>query len=445
MTLTSNKPETTPVSEAQQEFNWRNCWYPVTFTQDLPKNLPYGFTLYDEPIVLFRNSEGKLVCLRDLCPHRAAKLSDGQIIDGQIECLYHGWQFGSEGECLHIPQLPEDAKIPANSCVQSYRVVECQGTIWMWAGDPESADEKSIPIVTDLETPGLVIIDTVTDLPYDPTYLVENLLDPAHVPISHDRTELRARREDARPLEMEILSVSARGIEARYRSNIKPNNVNWLDLEFIAPCLVHYIFAKGVPSIVGGLALYAIPLGQGRSRILIRRYGNFFSWSFKSKPRWLEHLRQNKILEEDLFLILGQEKYIKQSGKSLKKAYLPLNTSDMFLMEYHKWVDKFAPDLPCYQGYSTSKGNENHRLEKVPLDRFSRHTKICSSCNRAYKVTNRVKQISIGLAIALFATATLADNSTIKIVAVSISLLAIVTAIVTQIIKTKFEVSYTRH
>ncbi|MBC6479551.1 MAG: Rieske 2Fe-2S domain-containing protein [Hormoscilla sp. GM7CHS1pb] len=33
--------------------------------------------MYDEPLVLWRNSEGQLVCLQDLCPHRAAKLSDG--------------------------------------------------------------------------------------------------------------------------------------------------------------------------------------------------------------------------------------------------------------------------------------------------------------------------------------------------------------------------------
>ncbi|HEY9611997.1 Rieske 2Fe-2S domain-containing protein, partial [Allocoleopsis sp.] len=95
---------TLPIVEQEQEFNWRHCWYPVTFLQDLPKNRPYSFSLYDEPFVLFTNHQGKLICLIDRCPHRAAKLSDGQIIDGKIECLYHGWQFGSEGECLHIPQ-----------------------------------------------------------------------------------------------------------------------------------------------------------------------------------------------------------------------------------------------------------------------------------------------------------------------------------------------------
>ncbi|NEQ13381.1 MAG: Rieske 2Fe-2S domain-containing protein, partial [Moorea sp. SIO3E2] len=126
------KTGTAPIAETQQEFNWQQCWYPVTFVQDLPTDRPYSFSLYDEPLVLFRNQDGKLACLTNRCPHRAAKLSEGQIIDGKIECLYHGWQFGRDGQCLHIPQLPEDAKIPAKACVQSFTVVERQGIVWVW-------------------------------------------------------------------------------------------------------------------------------------------------------------------------------------------------------------------------------------------------------------------------------------------------------------------------
>jgi len=112
MTLeAAQQTSTLPIPEVEQTFNWRQCWYPVTFLKDLPPHRPYSFSLYDEPLVLFRNKQEKLVCLIDRCPHRAAKLSDGQIIDGKLECLYHGWQFGSEGQCLHIPQLPTDAKI----------------------------------------------------------------------------------------------------------------------------------------------------------------------------------------------------------------------------------------------------------------------------------------------------------------------------------------------
>jgi len=36
---------------------------------------------------------------------RLAKLSEGQIVDGRLECLYHGWQFDGEGKCVKIPQV----------------------------------------------------------------------------------------------------------------------------------------------------------------------------------------------------------------------------------------------------------------------------------------------------------------------------------------------------
>jgi hypothetical protein len=36
---------------------------------------------------------------------RLAKLSEGQIVDGKLECLYHGWQFDGEGKCVKIPQV----------------------------------------------------------------------------------------------------------------------------------------------------------------------------------------------------------------------------------------------------------------------------------------------------------------------------------------------------
>jgi phenylpropionate dioxygenase-like ring-hydroxylating dioxygenase large terminal subunit len=68
-----------------------------------------------------------------------------------------------------------------------------------------------------LNNPEFVSTDYMGDLPYDQSYLVENILDPAHVYISHDRTEAGVRRENAQPLEMEVIESSAAGIRGRYR------------------------------------------------------------------------------------------------------------------------------------------------------------------------------------------------------------------------------------
>ena len=450
MTLTPNIPEiSTPTdiitsSETNQEFNWRNCWYPVTFIQDLPSKRPYSFSLYDQPLVLFRNEDGQLICLRDLCPHRAAKLSDGQIIDGKIECLYHGWQFGSGGECLHIPQLPTDGKIPAQACVQSFLVVEKQGIIWMWAGEAEIADENSIPILPDLEKPGFVHSQKVSELPFDQGFFIEQVLDPAHIHFSHHGSQ--GDRKNAQPLEMEILESSIAGIKARFRGTRNHDDF-WRYITFFAPNLVLLNFSIGEKGWVFGLAWYSMPVGKNRCRVLTCAYRNFFQWKQKMTPRWLIHLGQSKILEEDLQLVVGQQEYIEGTQKSLKELYLPLKTSDTILLEYRKWLDRFGSSLPFYHGYTTYQLGKNHgqtQDEEVSMARYNHHTKFCSSCSRTHQITIQLKQIFIGVAIALAAVAIFTDNFVIKLLLVSVSLSSVGLAVIANKFKTKFERAYTR-
>jgi phenylpropionate dioxygenase-like ring-hydroxylating dioxygenase large terminal subunit len=68
-------------------------WYPICFSKDVTKQKQH------EPLVLFRGKDNKGVCAQDLCSHRSAKLSLGNMIDGVLECQYHGWQYGYEGKC----------------------------------------------------------------------------------------------------------------------------------------------------------------------------------------------------------------------------------------------------------------------------------------------------------------------------------------------------------
>ncbi|MEH2358750.1 aromatic ring-hydroxylating dioxygenase subunit alpha [Nostoc sp.] len=451
MTITPDKPEieqpvvTLPIPEISQEFNWKNCWYPVTFLQDLAKDRPHSFSLYDEPFVLFINQDGTLGCLTDRCPHRAAKLSDGQIIDGRIECLYHGWQFATDGKCLHIPQLPTDAKIPSTACLPSFKVVERQGIMWVWFGELKAADEELIPTITELDKAEYICLDYVADMPYDQSYFIENAIDPAHVSISHDRTEINAKRENAQPLEMEIIESSAKGIRGRYRRTRTPN-ANWSNIDFAAPNSVIYTFDIRGNNFYSGNTVYSIPLGKGRCRILIRKYWQSLTWVEKIKPRWLKHLHQNKILDEDSVFIIGLQAQIEQLAQNLKQVYLPLKTSDTFILEYRKWLDKFGASLPFYRGYSTSKQAENHGdcdQKPMTLDRLTRHTLICSSCNRAYGVINKLKQGLIGVAIAMALLAIVTDGSS-QIGTVFASLLAVALAVMTEKLKTKFEHIYTR-
>jgi phenylpropionate dioxygenase-like ring-hydroxylating dioxygenase large terminal subunit len=434
---------TASIPDPTANFNWRHCWHPIAFVRDLPKERPYSFSLYDEPLVLFRDREGKLACLSDRCCHRPAKLSDGRVVNGKIECSYHGWQYDAAGKCVSIPQLSATAKIPRAACVRSFVTVERQGIVWVGPEDAQVAAEESIPTLAVLDEAGFVHSDFMLDLPYDYTYLVENLLDPAHIYSSHSGTV--GKKDLAQPLEMEIIESSIGRIYGKWRRTQGAND-RWHEIDCILPGLVHLTFNFGLPGKSFGLAYYCLPLGKGQCRVLVRIYRNFFTFMSTLIPRWLSHLLLNKVFEEDLPLLVGQQSQTERLGSSIKELYLPLKSCDLFAIEYRKWLDKVGASLPFYDGYSTSKGNSIDLPDRRHLkDRFSRHTSICQDCHRAYRNAIALKQTLIVMAIGFAGLAIAIDGTSIyKLPSILASLLATALAAIVWHAEVKFERPYER-
>ncbi|MDH3297580.1 MAG: non-heme iron oxygenase ferredoxin subunit [Gemmatimonadota bacterium] len=43
--------------------------------------------------IVLANSGGEILALRDECSHEEFPLSDGEIVNGQVECILHGARF----------------------------------------------------------------------------------------------------------------------------------------------------------------------------------------------------------------------------------------------------------------------------------------------------------------------------------------------------------------
>eukprot|EP00553_Chaetoceros_curvisetus_P006850 CAMPEP_0204626164 /NCGR_PEP_ID=MMETSP0717-20131115/11832_1 /ASSEMBLY_ACC=CAM_ASM_000666 /TAXON_ID=230516 /ORGANISM="Chaetoceros curvisetus" /LENGTH=165 /DNA_ID=CAMNT_0051642041 /DNA_START=54 /DNA_END=547 /DNA_ORIENTATION=- len=125
---TSRNGITSPLPEPNLDYDWKNLWYPISYSSYVPHPKESAETvpvsIFDNPLVLWRDENGILYCADDVCPHRAAALSEGQVIDGKLECLYHGWQFEGKngGDCVTIPQLEENASIPKRACLKMRHV-----------------------------------------------------------------------------------------------------------------------------------------------------------------------------------------------------------------------------------------------------------------------------------------------------------------------------------
>jgi phenylpropionate dioxygenase-like ring-hydroxylating dioxygenase large terminal subunit len=106
-------------------------WFILTTARELGKK-PLEKMLMGIPLVLFRDDKGRPGALLDRCPHRNVPLSLGAVVDGQLQCAYHGWRFDTAGSCRFIPSLCGDAEGKARNAL-SYPAVEQDGFIWVYS------------------------------------------------------------------------------------------------------------------------------------------------------------------------------------------------------------------------------------------------------------------------------------------------------------------------
>lgn len=404
-------------------------WYPLAFVRDLDAP-PHRVTVHGRGFVLFP-VEGQWQALVDRCPHRAARLSDGVVRDGRLECLYHGWQFGRGGTCLHVPQLLAEQKMPERAHVDAFAVREAQGILWLCtdslprpgrparaeegpdAGLKKDAHEVALPTLPALERGDCATIDFMIDLPYEQSFLVENVIDIAHIHVAHHGVRGGGHRDLAAPLEFEVSERRAEGFEARFRSvglelDSSGAALRGARVRFVAPNLVHYESLYEDSELVSGLALYSLPLGRDRCRLLYRAYNNFPRLRDRLRPRFVEHFTQCTILEQDMDVVQGQVEEILGSGRPPRELWLPLKSSDALVIAYRKWLDEHRPHaLADGEGnqvgfdrlYGPRRPETAHETPP-PFDRFAMHTDICASCSRAH---GRLRAARTPLAFAAFA------------------------------------------
>ena len=180
-------------------------WHPIAYSNEL-KNKPLAVTLMDKLLVLFRSSTG-VTLLEDRCPHRNVPLSVGKVIEGTIECPYHGWRFNGLGQCTKVPGSHECVKANA----KSFAVREEGELIWACLADKPGEIPTLPPEISDSSYDSFwwqipASESSVADV-------IENVLDPIHPYFMHPGL-VRPRRD---PQNVEIdLVINAEGITARY-------------------------------------------------------------------------------------------------------------------------------------------------------------------------------------------------------------------------------------
>lgn len=158
----------------------KNGWYCAGWASELGET-PIGRRMLDEPVMVYRAANGQPVAMEGRCPHRFAPLHLGTVSDDAIACPYHGLFFDRSGTCIHNPHgdVPKDAKL------RTYPVVERDGVVWVWMGDPAKADPDQIINSGFAVDPGYATVFGYLNVSAHYQMVIDNLLDLTHPAILH--------------------------------------------------------------------------------------------------------------------------------------------------------------------------------------------------------------------------------------------------------------------
>ena len=83
----------------------RRFWTPALLSEELPTADcdPVSLRLLGEDLVCFRDSDGKIGILDAYCAHRRVHLFYGRNEECGLRCVYHGWKYDVDGNCVDMP------------------------------------------------------------------------------------------------------------------------------------------------------------------------------------------------------------------------------------------------------------------------------------------------------------------------------------------------------
>ncbi len=222
----------------------RNAWYAASLGADVTEQ-PLRRLIMNEPVVLFRTSDGLPAALEDRCCHRLAPLSPGQLIADEIECPYHGLRFDRHGHCTHVPGQTD---IPRRACVQSYPLAERYGFVWIWMGNPDRADLALLPDWHWAEDDAWTSLHGAFHIDCHYMLSIDNLMDLSHIGYVHKTTIGSA--SDGEMAQVNTLSQNDRVTVRRWVPDQPPSPTyrkklgsadpidRWQLIEFQPPCYI---------------------------------------------------------------------------------------------------------------------------------------------------------------------------------------------------------------
>ena len=171
----------------------RRYWLPACLAEEVPEPDcdPVRVRLLGEDLVAFRDSDGRGGVMDEACPHRKASLFYGRNEENGLRCLYHGWKFDVDGNCVDMSSEPPESGLCAKVKHHAYPVKECGGVIWIYMGPADEKPAFQRPIFAPADTTRVAHLKVVIETNW--AQGLEGAIDSAHSSSLHSSDMPAAR------------------------------------------------------------------------------------------------------------------------------------------------------------------------------------------------------------------------------------------------------------
>jgi phthalate 4,5-dioxygenase oxygenase subunit len=202
----------TPLGEMMRRF-----WIPAFIASEIREHdgTPIRLKLLGEDLIAFRDTNGKVGVMEEYCPHRGASLALGRNEDCGLTCIYHGWKFDVDGNCLDMPSEPSASNFKDKVQARAYPVQEVAGIVWAYMGPADKLPPFPAFQWTKVANDHLVLIKTIQESNY--LQGLEGGIDSSHASFLH-RSFGGVRTGWGNPVNALVMKDTAPRLEVEYTS-----------------------------------------------------------------------------------------------------------------------------------------------------------------------------------------------------------------------------------
>ncbi|KJH71831.1 aromatic ring-hydroxylating dioxygenase subunit alpha [Aliterella atlantica] len=330
-----------------------NYWYPIGWANHLKPGDIMPVMVWQQAIAIYRDPNGDVRALEDACPHKGIALHKGKVQGCNLACAYHGWEFDGQGNCVNIPYLPPEQKLP-RARARSYRVQEKYNLIWIFPGDPALATTNSPRDIPEFDQPNWLMVPVTAQFQAHFSICNENTMDVFHGFLHQNLQEW-----------FDPVLLSLRETETSVLAEYQVSYKNWIakflglsdraDAVTTLPVSVYYRYPHYYTILQGisTLYLFRLPLDPTQSRSFAFFFFKVRLPQLISKPltpilqKILQRFMLMKFLAQDIEMLESEQKTYLANPQ---RRYVEINPAiiaiqRLIVRQYEQFLQKSRPKM----------------------------------------------------------------------------------------------------